>query len=310
MRIVSLLPSTTEIVYALGLGEQLAAVTHECDFPEQVQGVPIVTRSALDHSTSSSSEIDAVVRSQLRDELSIYHLDRELLATLKPDLILTQALCEVCAVSFGEVAAAARELPQEPVVLSLEPTRLDEIFGTILAIGNATMRREEALTLVASLRERVEQIRSRTAQIAYRPRVLLLEWFDPLYGPGHWTPELIQIAGGRSVFGSAGTPSQRISWESIIAFAPEVIVLCPCGFTLERALIEADAILPYRPGWDALPAVRNGRVFAVDGNAYFSRPGPRIVESLELLASFIHPEHFSGWGPVAAAQPFLVQRVS
>jgi iron complex transport system substrate-binding protein len=310
MRIVSLLPSTTEIVYALGLGDQLLAVTHECDYPEAARQLPVVTSSALDHAEASSADIDTAVRNQLRDGLSIYQLDRELLAKLAPELILTQALCEVCAVSFSQVETAAQSLPIEPMVLSLEPTRLDEIFGTMLAIGNATGRREQALALVASLRIRVERVRELVAQIAYRPRVVLLEWFDPLYGPGHWTPELIEIAGGRSVSGDAGMPSQRISWERVIAFAPEVIVLCPCGFTLERAMAEAQAILPYRPGWAALPAVRNGRVHVVDGNAYFSRPGPRIVESLELLASFIHPEHFTGWGPVAAAQPFFVQRVS
>jgi iron complex transport system substrate-binding protein len=310
MRIVSLLPSTTEIVFALGLGDRLAAVTHECDYPDQARGLPVITSSALDHEDSSSVEIDAQVRSQLRDGLSIYHLDHQLLASLQPDLILTQALCEVCAVSFGHVEAAVRDLPAEPPVLSLEPTRLDEIFGTILAIGNATNTRERALALVAELRGRVERVRERAAQASYRPRVALFEWCDPLYGPGHWMPELVEIVGGRQVFGEAGKPSRRVAWDSVIAFAPEVIVLAPCGFGLERAVLEAEALLPERPGWEALPAVRNGRVYAVDGNALFSRPGPRIVDSLELLASFVHPELFAGWGPLDAARQIFVQPVS
>ena len=310
MRIVSLLPSTTEIVFALGLGDQLAAVTHECDYPEQARGLPVITSSALDHSDSSSAEIDMQVRSHLRDGLSIYQLDHELLTRIQPKLILTQALCEVCAVSFGHVEAAVRDLQAEPLVLSLEPMRLDEIFGTILAVGNVTDTRARAQALVAELRGRVVQVRERAAQASYRPRVALFEWCDPLYGPGHWMPELVELAGGKLAFGEAGQPSRRIAWDSVIAFAPEVIVLTPCGFDLERAVAEAEAVLPERPGWEALPAVRNGRVYVVDGNAFFSRPGPRIVESLELLASFVHPELFAGWGPAGAARQIFVQPVS
>jgi iron complex transport system substrate-binding protein len=303
MRIVSLLPSTTEIAFALGLGDQVVAVTHECDHPPAARARPVITASALDHEDASSAEIDAAVRRQLRDGLSIYALDKALLEQLRPDLILTQALCEVCAVSFAVVERAVADSRGEPQILSLEPTTLDGILGTILAVGNATGRRAEARALVAGLRARVETVRARAAEAPRRPRVACLEWFDPPFGPGHWLPELVEIAGGRAGLGRAGEPSQRISWGDVIAFAPEVIVLTPCGFSLERAISEAGEILPHRMGWAALPAVRAGRVYAVDGNSYFSRPGPRIVDSLELLASLIHPERFAGWGPAEGARP-------
>lgn len=293
MRIVSLLPSTTEIAFALGLGDQLVAVTHECDHPPEARRLPVITRSALDHAEATSEEIDAAVRGQLRDDLSIYHLDHELLCQLQPDLILTQALCEVCAVSFSVVERAVAASATSPQILSLEPTTLDGVLGTILAVGNATGTRERAAALVGTLRERVEQVRHTAAGIGARPRVACLEWFDPLYGPGHWLPEMVEIAGGKAGLGVPGEPSRRILWGDVIAFAPEVIILTPCGFDLERAAEEAEAILPHRTGWWALPAVRSGRVFAVDGNAYFSRPGPRLVESLELLAALIHPDRFA-----------------
>lgn len=302
MRIVSLLPSTTEIAFALGLGDAVVAVTHECDYPPEARGRPVITASALDHSSASSEEIDAAVRAQLRDSRSIYRLDEAMLDALHPDLILTQALCEVCAVSFGIVERAVATASSEPRILSLEPGSLEGIFGSILAVGNATGRRAQALALVAELRARVERVRARAAEAPSRPRVAFLEWFDPPFGPGHWLPELVSIAGGQPGLGEAEQPSRRLSWSDVIAFAPEVIVLAPCGFDLERASEEAAEILPHRPGWSALPAVRAGRVYAVDANSYMSRPGPRIVDSLELLASLIHPELFAGWGPPGAAR--------
>lgn len=302
MRIVSLLPSTTEIAFALGLGDQVVAVTHECDFPPEARTLPVITGSALDHGSTSSTEIDAAVSGQLRDGLSIYTLNHQLLEQLRPDLILTQALCDVCAVSFGTVERAVAETALAeasggPSVLSLEPTSLEGILGSILAVGSATGRRPEAQALVARLRSRVEAVRARAAEASTRPRVACLEWLDPPFGPGHWLPELVEIAGGKVGLGRPGEPSRRISWGDVIAFAPEVIVLTPCGFDLTRTVEEAHAILPHRMGWSALPAVRSGRVFAVDGNSYFSRPGPRIVDSLELLAGLIHPQLFAGWGP-------------
>lgn len=302
MRIVSLLPSTTEIAFALGLGDQVVAVTHECDYPPEARQRPVITASALDHHSATSAEIDAAVRGQLRDGISIYSLDTAMLERLQPDLVLTQALCDVCAVSFGVVEQAVAQVRAAPRILSLEPTDLEGIFGSILAVGNATGRRAQAVELVAQLRARVERVRERAARATCRPRVACLEWFDPPFGPGHWLPELVELAGGRAGLGAPGEPSRRVTWDEVVAFAPEVIVLAPCGFDLERASSEALAVLPRRPGWDTLPAVRAGRVFAVDANSYFSRPGPRVVDSLELLARLIHPDLFAGWGPPEGAR--------
>ncbi|MCU0490828.1 MAG: cobalamin-binding protein [Chloroflexaceae bacterium] len=297
MRIVSLLPSTTEIAYALGLGDALVAVTHECDYPPDARRKPVVTSSALDHSHANSAEIDAVVSAQLRDQISIYHLDHALLAQLKPTLILTQELCDVCAVSFATVQRAVRDLGGDPRILSLEPTSMAGIFETIVAVGGVTGREAEAAALVASLNARVAAVQQHTSAASGRPRVACLEWIDPPFGPGHWLPEMIEFAGGTAGLGRPHQPSTRITWDDVLAFAPEVIVLTPCGFDLERTVLEAETILPTRPGWADLPAVRSRRVYAVDGNAYFSRPGPRMVDSLELLASLVQPELCPGWGP-------------
>ncbi|MEO7910966.1 MAG: cobalamin-binding protein [Roseiflexaceae bacterium] len=308
MRIVSLLPSATEIVCALGLSEALVGVTHECDYPPIARSRPIVTRSLLDHSGSTSEEIDHSVSQRLRDGLSLYELDYALLAQIAPDLVLTQALCEVCAVAYGDVERAIRDISAggdalAPHVLSLEPNGLEDILATIEYVGAAAGVAAHAATLVSALRVRIERVRARTALAERRPRVACLEWLDPTFGPGHWLPELVELAGGRSGLGVAHCDSRRVAWEDVIAFAPEVIIVTPCGFDLRRTIEEAAQVLPSRNGWAALPAVRQGRVYAVDGNAYFSRPGPRIVDSLELLAELIHPELCAGWGPRNAWQP-------
>lgn len=307
MRVVSLLPSATEIVYALGLGDALVGVTHECDYPPEARGKPAITWSLLDHNSASSDEIDQAVRQQLHAGLSLYGLDKALLARLAPDLVLTQALCEVCAVSYGEVAQAVRDVSLEyaevaPTVLSLEPSTLDDVLASIVTVGAAVGAPEQAAALVAALRGRVERVRAQAAAIGRRPRVACFEWLDPLYGPGHWLPELVELAGGQPGLGHAASDSRRVAWGDVITFAPEVVVVTPCGFDLARTIAEAQAVLPNRPGWHALPAVRQGRVYAVDGNAYCSRPGPRVVDSLELLAELIHPEHFGGWAPPDAWQ--------
>lgn len=302
MRIVSLLPSATEIVYALGLGDQLVGVTHECDYPAEARGKPVVTSSMLDHSDSLSIEIDQSVTGQLHGQLSLYVLDEALLAELRPTLILTQALCSVCAVDYSAVERVVRDVPWPgdsiaPRVMSLEPGSLDDILQTISNVGAATGREQAASKVVADLRERIERVRGRARHVGRRPRVACLEWIDPLYGPGHWLPEMIALAGGEPGLGAAGARARRIAWSDVIAFAPEVIIVTPCGMERTRAREEALRVLPYRAGWKALPAVRANRVYAVDGNAYFSRPGPRMVDSLELLAELIHPELFNGWGP-------------
>ena len=307
MRIISLLPSATEIVCALGLSEALVGVTHECDYPPVARTRPIVTHSLLDHERATSEEIDQAVRQQLRDGLSLYELDYALLAQLAPDLVLTQALCEVCAVAYGDVERAIRDISAAgdslaPRVLSLEPHGLEDILATIEYVGAAAGVAQRAATLVSALRARIERVRARAALAERRPRVACLEWIDPTFGPGHWLPELVELAGGCAGLGVAHHDSRRVAWEDVIAFAPEVIIVTPCGFDLRRTVAEAAQILPNRNGWAALPAVRQGRVYAVDGNAYFSRPGPRIVDSLELLAELIHPELCAGWGPRGAWQ--------
>jgi iron complex transport system substrate-binding protein len=310
LRIVSLLPSATEIVYALNLGAALVGVTHECDYPADARTEAIVTRSLLDHSEASSAEIDQAVRQQLQDGLSLYSLDHALLGQLAPDLILTQALCEVCAVSYGEVERAVRDVSAAygqlaPKVLSLEPSGLDDILATIATVGAATGASAEAAALIGQLRARIDRVRAEVARVGRWPRVACLEWLDPIFGPGHWLPELVELAGGQPGLGVAHTDSRRVAWGDVIAFAPEVIIVTPCGFDLQRAVGEALQVLPSRTGWYALPAVRQGRVYAVDGNAYFSRPGPRVVDSLELLAELIHPELFAGWGPRGAWQSLI-----
>jgi iron complex transport system substrate-binding protein len=301
MRIISLLPSATEIVYALELGDSLVGVTHECDYPAAAGAKPVVTRSALDHSGATSAEIDHAVSSQLAHGLSIYELDEALLAALQPDLILTQALCEVCAVSYATVQRAVQDVSAQmhgvaPRVLSLEPRSLQDIFQTIEAVGEATGTAARAALLVAGLRQRVERVRAQVVA-GRRPRMAFLEWVDPLYGPGLWVPELVQIAGGTPGLGHAHKESRQLAWSDIIAFAPEIMLIAPCGLGVERAVEEAMQALPHRAGWDALPAVRAGHVYVADGNAYFSRPGPRIVDSLEMLAELMHPEQCAGWGP-------------
>lgn len=302
MRIVSLLPSTTEIVSALGLDQALVGITHECDFPPTIRTRPVVTRSVLDHTNATSYDIDQAVSKQLHAGLSLYELDEQLLHELQPQLILTQELCEVCAVSYGAVRHAVRDITLTanhlaPQILSLEPHTLDDILATIEYIGAATATEPQAQRLVANLRTRIDAVRERAAQAHRRPRVACIEWIDPLFGPGHWLPEMIEIAGGEVAIPSwPGGDSRRISWDEVLRFAPEVVVVMPCGFGLDQAVAEAERVLPTLANWATLPAVQAGRVFAADGNALFSRPGPRMVDSLEILAELIHPELFSGWG--------------
>lgn len=313
MRIVSLLPSATEIVCALGLENALVGVSHECDYPASVRALPAVTRSVLDHSESSSEEIDHRVSRRLRDGLSLYELDHDLLAELRPDLIITQALCAVCSVETGAVERAVRDItpaagaPAARVV-SLEPQTLSGILATVRVIGDITSAEQQADRLVSDMQGRIERVRERACTAAARPRVAFLEWIDPAFGPGHWMPELIELAGGRAGFAHTGAESRRVPWDDVIAFAPEVIIAAPCGYGLQRARDEALDVLPRRHGWGALPAVRRRRAFVADGNAYFSRPGPRIVESLELLADLVHPDLFGGWGPRGAWESLVPAR--
>ncbi|MHB8575596.1 MAG: cobalamin-binding protein [Dehalococcoidia bacterium] len=291
MRICSLLPSTTEIVYALGLGDDLVAVTHECDFPTEALSKPRITRSKVDSERLNSREIDALVHDSLHDHRGLYHLDQAMLERLKPDLILTQELCDVCAVSYEEVQRAVRALYGERTILSLEPTRLGEVLEAIVRVGAVTGREARARQIVAELQRRIDETVALVTGVRERPRVACLEWLDPPWAGGHWVPEMVRLAGGIDPLGgdNEGTPSVRIEWQQVLDARPEVIVLMPCGFGVERAISEFGAA-GRPPGWEDLPAVRTGQVYAVHANAYFSRPGPRLVDGLRILGHILHPD--------------------
>jgi len=290
-RIISLLPSATEILFALGLGAEVRAVTHECDYPPAALEKPHITRSLLAPDLSSG-EIDAAVREQLgADAHSLYTIDRALLAEIAPTLIVTQQLCEVCAVAYDEVLKAVRSLPQRPQVINLEPERLGDVLRDIETVGAATGRDVAARTLVASLQRRIEAVRERVAEATTHPRVAFIEWVDPLFCGGHWNPELVELAGGEDGIGEVGARSRQVAWEEVCAFQPEVMVVAACGFSEQRSR-EDEPLLRAYPGFAELPCARAGRIHFVDGAAYFSRPGPRLVESLELLARLLHPECF------------------
>ena len=288
MRIVSLLPSATEIVCALGLEEQLVGVTHECDFPARVKSLPKVTNTLIP-TDASSADIDQLVRDRLGGRSALYTLDMPTLERLAPDLIVTQALCDVCAVSETEVQNAACALPGTPRVINLEPETLGEVLDGVRAVAQAAGVERRGREVVAALRARVDAVIARTEQAAERPRVALLEWLDPPFSTGHWNPELVRLAGGTDGLGAEGRKSRTLDWAEVVAWRPEVVVISCCGFTAERAMQDV-AVLEKVPGWTRVPAVQEGRVWVTDGNAYFSRPGPRLVDSLELLAHVIHPE--------------------
>jgi iron complex transport system substrate-binding protein len=308
LRVCSLLPSATEIVFALGLEHTLVGVTHECDYPPAAARLPAVTRSNIPNGLSSH-DIDATVASTLGTTGSLYELDVPRLAQLQPDVILSQRLCEVCAVSAGRVEDAIASLPSHPEVVNLEPHSLDDILETIRTVGRLLGQDTQADSVVKGLRSRIDTVATCTRNLADRPRVLCLEWVDPPYGGGHWMPELVALAGGRDDLTRPGQPSRRIAWRDIVEFAPEVIVLTCCGFPLERCAAEAELLRQYE-GFADLPAARTGRVFATDGSAYFSRPGPRIVDSLEILAHLVHPAVFPAPRLDHAFSPVLTARAS
>jgi iron complex transport system substrate-binding protein len=287
VRIVSLLPSATEIVCELGLRDQLVGVTHECDYPASVKDLPKVTRTLIP-TDATSREIDALVRDRLGEQSALYTLDMEMLERVAPDLIVTQALCDVCAVAETEVRNAACLLPGGPPVVNLEPETMGEVLDCIRQVARAIGEPACAEPVIARLQERIDRVTSRVAKTSTRPRIALLEWLDPPFSTGHWNPELIRLAGGVDGFGREGQKSVTLAWEQVTAWQPEIVLISCCGFTIERTMDEV-GVLRDVPGWEDVPAVRDGRVFVTDGSSYFSRPGPRLVDSLELLAHVIHP---------------------
>jgi iron complex transport system substrate-binding protein len=298
-RIVSFLPSATEMVCVLGLEEKLVGLTHECDFPASIKGKPVVVRSAIPVEQLSEPEIDTAVSERLSAGLSVYQVDEVLLESLAPDLILTQDLCQVCAPSGNEVTQALNALPNRPEILWLTPRTLAEIADNLREVARATGTAEAAEAWITKSFEKLAQIKMRASQSAVRPRVFCMEWMDPLYCSGHWVPEMVRTAGGIDELSREGTDSIRVSWEDVRRWAPEVVILMPCGNHLEQVLPLAPK-LQSLPGWDELPAVRRGNVYAVDASSYFARPGPRVIQGTELLAHLIHPELFNWDGPANA----------
>ncbi len=299
MRIVSLLPSATEIVCAVGLRDALVGRSHECDFPLGVERLPVLCEPKVPID-GASDEIDRAVRRLVADGLSVYRVDAEALRALAPDVIVTQTQCEVCAVSEADVVAATCDWAGSGVrIVSLAPARLDDVFADIERVGAALGVAARGTAAVASLRARLAALAARTRELP-RPSIASIEWLDPLMAAGNWVPELVELAGGRNLFGSVGEHSPWLAWEAVRAADPDVIVAMPCGFDLARTRGEMPA-LERLPGWDALRAVRAGRVAIVDGHQYFNRPGPRLVESAEILAEILHPEVFglghrgTGW---------------
>ena len=296
MRIVSLVPSATEMLFALGLGEDIVGVTHECDYPPEAQRLRKVTRDVLPAGLSAA-EIDAAVKERTLAGESIYELDGDALHDLEPDLIVTQALCAVCAVSYDDVRAIADEIDTQPMVVSLDPHTLGEVLGDARTLAQATDTKDAAVDLVRESSARIDRIRVLTRTAKSRPRVAALEWLDPPFAAGHWTPQLIEFAGGEDALGFAGENSEQHSWDEVAAVKPDVVIVMPCGYDAEIAHREAEM---HR---DELVALGAGEVVAVDAGAYFSRPGPRVIDGLELLAHILHPELV----PEATAQALTVE---
>jgi iron complex transport system substrate-binding protein len=285
MRIASLLPSATEILFAIGAGDDVVGVTHECDYPPEARRLPQLTSSAIEHDGQTCAAIDRHIRAAVHSGSSIYRLDEALMATLSPDLVVTQELCEVCAVSYAQVEVAVRRLSGTTPVLSLEPNTLEDICRTIETVGEAVGRRESAREVAATLGSRIALVAA-LAGLQSRPRMVCIEWTDPIMAGGHWVPEMVRLSGAEDPLGTVGAPSTYVPWERVVAADPEILVLMPCGYGLEQTLAVAKDITS-RPGFTSLSCARTGRIVAVDGSSYFNRPGPRIVDGLEILAAVV-----------------------
>ena len=291
MRIVSLVPSATEMLFALGVGDEVTAVTHECDHPPEALELPKVTRDVIGPGLPPD-EIDRAVRTLIEQGKAIYELDQQALRQLQPDLIVTQALCAVCAVSYDDVRAIAERMDPAPQVLSLDPNTLGEVLGDVRTLAQATESKDAGVALVQDAASRIDRVRL-AVRAAEPVSVAALEWLDPIYVAGHWTPQLIEYAGGHDVLGLAGEHSERRSWDEVRAAQPDVVVVMPCGYDADRALEEAETYA------DELASLGARRIVAVDASAYFSRPGPRLIDGLELMAHILHPDRLpEAPGPV------------
>ena len=287
MRIVSLLPGATEIVCALGLEHQLVGISHECDFPSHITDLPKVTED-LFPANASSSEIDALVRERMKGERVLYLLNAEKLKALEPDLLITQTLCDVCAVSESDVRDVMCAMPGETRLVNMEPEDMDSVFGAITRVAEAADAVPAGERLTADLQNRIDAVAQRSTALEQSPRVLFLEWLDPPFCAGHWNPELVTLAGGLEVLGKAGERSRTLEWHEVTQSGAQVIVIACCGFDINRTAQDLE-LLDKIPGWSDLPAVKSGRIYLINGSHYFSRPGPRLVDSLEILAHALHP---------------------
>jgi len=298
-------PAATEIAAALGLMEDVVGVSHECDFPSEADMRPRVTKCPMHDAGLASKDVDEWVRRALRENGTIYAIDEPLLRELRPDVILTQRLCDVCAVGYGTVAHLAEALPGPPQVVNLEPSSLSDIFEDIRRIARACDVADRAKELVTKLSARVEVVRERAAHVVVRPRCFLMEWVDPPFCSGHWGPELVEIAGGHDPLGRKHQPSAQIDWQEVLDARPEVIVLALCGYDVDLAQSDYELLRKF-PGFDSMPAARAGEIYLVNASAYFARPGPRIIDSIEILAGILHPKQF----PEFASRNAQVRRVT
>jgi iron complex transport system substrate-binding protein len=306
MRIVSLLPSATEILFALGLGDQVVGVSHECDFPPAARTKKTVIHSRIPKG-ASPPEIDHLVREFSARGESVYSVDAAALRSLTPDLIITQDLCHVCAASPDDLAALLADVDPRPEVLCLNPLDLGDVWRDILWVGEQTIRPHAAEKLIETIGEKLGAIERQVRETSERPRVAFLEWLQPIYVGGHWVPEMIELAGGRDVFGTPRTPSFRVTLDEVVAAQPDILIVAPCGYSAEQAGQEY-RFMSLPPDWKDIPAVRNGQVYSLDANHYFSRPGPRLVTGLEILAKLLHPQIEVSREAASAITPIVVAR--
>jgi iron complex transport system substrate-binding protein len=288
MRICSLLPSATEVIAALGLSEELVGISHECDYPPSVGNVPIMVEPMIPPHGLTSAEIDRQVAQLVASGQRLYRLNHDRLCDSRPDLILSQDLCHVCAVTPDQLHEALRSMPQQPVLLTLNPGSVHEVIDDVVRIGDAAGRSAEGHRLASRLRQRLEAVRTRVQNLSHRPRVICIEWLSPLYVAGHWVPEMVHLAGGQDVLAQPGTPSRVVTWDDIVAASPDVLIVMPCGFSIERTRTELSQLMQ-QPGQWPIPSTLREQTFLVDASSYFSRPGPRMIDGIELLAAILHP---------------------
>ncbi len=303
LRIISFLPSATEILYSLGLAREVLGVSHECDFPPGARRKPVVMRANFPSTETSDRAIDRRVREALRNGKELYRIDQKLLERIRPDLIVTQKLCDVCAVSSDTVQGVIQTLSPKPKVLALHPHSLEAVLGDIGRVGGLTGKAKEARKVAAALRARIERVREKTASLR-KVRAFSMEWYDPIMNAGHWIPEMVRMAGGEEALSEEGKPSIRIPWESVLRYQPEILFLMPCGFSAKEAKERAKQLRTLS-GWGNLSAVRKKKVYCLDGSSYYNRPGPRLVDGIEIMAKLLHPETFSRYRiPQGAVQRF------